>query len=203
MRSSVFRGHRRLLAPLVFALLLGCGRKGGDGGGSVVTPPPPLTPTFRCTDSPVMVDKVALKCGLQRADDVWEIDVVIGSPTTATNIDGFAFDVLFDPTHLAYVAGSASAGTLFLQGGPVPLVIAQTQPGEPGRLVVGIHPTGTEGGVRAVSGFDQILIFNLKMVAGTTFDPELLHFDNFEALDPLDQPITSITPSDQLLLSVQ
>jgi hypothetical protein len=204
MRSALFEHHRRLLASLVFALLLGCGGKSGDGGGSVVTPPPPLTPTFRCTDSPVMTNQVALVCVKLLPADVWQIDVVIGPPTTATNIDGFAFDVLFDPTLLAYVDGSARAGTLFFQGGPTPLVIAQTKPGEPGRLVVGIHPTGTGGGVGATtSSFDQILIFNLKLVAGTTFDPQLLHFDNYEALDPLDQPIPSIRFSDQLLLSNQ
>jgi len=37
-----------------------------------------------------LFDKVALKCGAQLAADVWQIDVVIGSPTTSTDIGGFA-----------------------------------------------------------------------------------------------------------------
>ena len=49
--------HRRLFqAAVVCAVLLGCGGKGGDGG-SVVTPPPPPTQTFRCSQSPVMIDR--------------------------------------------------------------------------------------------------------------------------------------------------
>jgi hypothetical protein len=202
MRPAVFEHHRRLPAALLFAFLLGCGHKSG-GGDSVVTPPPPLTPTFRCSDSPVMTDMVALKCGALLTADVWQIDVMIGSPTTATNIDGFAFDVVFDPRFLAYVDGSALAGQLFFRGGTPPLVSAQTAPGQPGRLVVGIHTTGSGGGVQGMPGFDRILVFNLKAVAGATFDPQLLHFDNDEALDPLDHPIPSIAFSDQLQLSNQ
>jgi len=210
MRSSVFKGRRRLLAPLVFAVLLGCGRKGGDGGNTVVTPPPPPTPTFRCTDSPVMVDKVALKCGIKRADDVWEIDVVIGSPTTSTDIGGFAFDLLFDPAILKYVPDSARAGPMLYQDGDTPLMSAQVMSGDPGRLVVGIYRTGGAAGVQGLAGvYDQIMTFSMKAVPGAQFDPDPGHlrFDmaRSEALDSsaLSQPIPSITFRDQLLLSFQ
>jgi hypothetical protein len=202
MRPASHDHRRLLLVAIVCAVHLGCGGKGGDGG-SVVTPPPPPTQTFRCSQSPVTIDQVALQCGVNLTADVWQIDVVIGSPTRSTDIDGFAFDVLFDPTLLTYVNGSARAGNLFFQGGLAPLVVAQTQPGEPGRLVVGIHPSGTGGGVQGTPTFNQILIFNMKLAGEGTFDPYLLRFDNHEALDSLDQPISSITFSDQLLLSNQ
>jgi len=207
MRSSVFRGHRRLLAPLVFALLLGCGRKGGN---TVVTPPPPPTPTFRCTDSPVMVDKVALKCGVKVADDVWQIDVVIGSPTTSTDIGGFAFDLLFDPAILKYVPDSARAGAMLYQDGDTPLMSVRIMSGDPGRLVVGIYRTSGAAGVQGQSGVnEQIMMFSMKALPGAQFDPDPGHlrFDmsRSEALDSSDpsQPISSITFSDQLLLSFQ
>ena len=192
----------RVLAPLVFVLLIGCGGKGPSSSGSGVTPPP-LLPTFKCADSPVMIDQVAMTCDLRISDDIWQIGVVIGSPTTATNIDGFAFDVLFDATRMTYVDGSALAGSLFFHGGPTPLVSAQTKPGEPGRLIVGVHSTGGGGGVQGVAPYNGIVVFRMKRVFGETFDPQLLRFDNMVALDSLDQPIPSIRFSDQLTLSNQ
>ncbi len=209
MRPPVFEHHHRLLAALLFALLLGCGSKSGDGGGGgVVTPPPPPTPTFRCTDSSVIVDTVALKCGVHRTADVWEIDVVIGSPTTSTDIGGFAFDLLFDPAILEYVPDSARAGAMLFQDGDTPLLSAQIMNGDPGRLVVGISRTGGAAGVQGMPGaYSQIMTFSMKAVPGAQFDavPEHLRFDRSEALDSSvqAQPIPSITFSDQLLLSVQ
>jgi hypothetical protein len=207
MRPPVFEDHRRLLSALLFALLLGCGRKSGDGGG-VVTPPPPPTPTFRCTDSLVIVDKVALKCGAQLAADVWQIDVVIGSPTTSTDIGGFAFDLLFDPAILEYVSDSARAGAMLFQDGDTPLLIARIS--DPGRLVVGINRTSGAAGVQGLPGaYSQIMTFFMKAVPGAQFDadPGHLRFDmsRSEALDSSAQaqPIPSITFSDQLLLSFQ
>src|SRR5439155_19898556 len=126
------------------------------GGDTVVTPPPAPTPTFQCTESLVMVDTVALKCGAPLSGNVWEIEVVIGSPTTSTDIGGFAFDLLFDPAILEYVPDSARAGAMLYQGSDTPLLSALIMNGEPGRLVVGIYRTGGAAGVRGVSGYDHI-----------------------------------------------
>ena len=156
-----------------------------------------------------MVDTVALKCSVQRTADVWEIEVVIGSPTTSTDIGGFAFDLLFDPEILEYVPDSARAGAMLYQGSDTPLLSALIMNGEPGRLVVGIYRTGGAAGVRGVSGYDHIMTFSMKAVPGAQFDadPGHLRFDmsRSEALDSSfpAQPILSITFSDQLLLSVQ
>ncbi|HYS05303.1 MAG TPA: hypothetical protein VEW47_08930 [Candidatus Dormibacteraeota bacterium] len=208
MRPPVFEYHRRLLSAVLVALLLGCGRKSGDGGGGgVVTPPPPPTPTFRCTDSLVMVNKVALKCGAPLPGNVWQIDVVIGTPTTSTDIGGFAFDLLFDPTILEYVPDSARAGAMLYQDADTPLLIARIS--DPGRLVVGINRTSGAAGVQGIPGYDLIMSFSMKAVPGAEFDadPRHLAFDmnRFQALDSSAQaqPIPSITFSDQLLLSVQ
>ncbi len=194
----------RLLAPITGAALLGCGGGGGHGD-TVVTPPPVTNPTFACSDSPVQRNQVALKCGaFVVSSNTWVIDAMIGGPTDSTDstdIDGFAFDVLFDPAHLAYVDGSVRAGALFFQGGMPPLVTARLE--NPGRLVVGIHMTGSGTGVQAKPGYNQIITFSMKPIAGAVFDLEMLHFENHQALDSTDQPIPSITFSDQILLSNQ
>jgi len=209
MRPGALERHRRLLVALVCLLLAACGGKGSDGG-SVVTPPPPPLPVFQCGDSPAMVDHVALKCGARLGANVWQIDVVIGSPTTSTDIDGFAFDLLFDPSMLAYVPDSARAGSMLSQDGNLPLLSVQIPPGDPGRLVVGVYRSGEVAGVQGLPGYDQIMMFSMKVVSGAQFDadPRQLRFDadKFQALDssaPRPQPIPSITFSDQLLLSYQ
>jgi len=190
------------MVVLLCAALAGCGGKGGDGGGTVVPPPP--TPTFKCSGSPAAVDQVVLRCGVQLSPNVWQIDVVIGVPTESIDIDGFAFDVVFDPTILAYVPGSARSGNMLFQPpSGTPLISAQTAPGDPGRLVVGIHRTGTSGGVQGVPGYELIMVFSMKAQTGAIFDPYLVHFENYQALDSSDQPISSISFSDQLLLSYQ
>ena len=195
-------------AVLMCAALIGCGGKGGDGGGPVVPPPPP-TLTFKCSDSPPQADQVVLRCGVRLTQDVWQIDVMIGAHP-ASDIGGFAFDVLIDPMVLKYVPGSAVSGSMLFQDGEVPLLTAVTAPGDPGRLVVGIYRTGGVPGVAVVPGtFDRIMVFNVQALPGALFDPYPLHlrFDEArsEALDTSVPPqaIPSITFSDQILLSNQ
>ena len=193
-----FLGAGTILACVA---LLACG--GGGGGGAVVTPP---VPTFQCSDAPppVPADQVVLRCGAQIARDVWRIDVVIGVPTTSTDIGGFNFDVVADDaTLLAFVAGSGQQGELLGQGGATVLLAAATVPGEPGHLVVGIHRTGGGPGVQGIAGYDRIMSFRMKALMSGPFGPELLRFEKYEATDSSDQLIPGITFSDQLLLSVK
>jgi hypothetical protein len=202
--------RRPALATIVLlcAALVGCGGKGGDGGGSVITPPPPPTPTFRCSDSPPEENQVVLRCGGIPAADVGQIDVMIG-PSTSTDIGGFAFELLFDPTILSYVSGSAQSGTLLFQGGTA-LLGVKIDPVDPGRLVVGIYLTEGTGGVEVKPGtYDRIMTFAMKVMPGAQFDPDPKHLvfdkDKSQALDASDPPqwIQSITFNDQLLLSNQ
>jgi hypothetical protein len=202
MRRVVFG-----MVVLLCAALAGCGGKSGDGGGTVIPPPP--TPTFKCSDSPAAVDQVVLRCGVKLSPDVWQIDVMIGAHT-ATDIGGFAFDLLFDPTVLAYVPSSAQSGSLLFQNGDTPLISVKTDPGDPGRLIVGISLTGGAAAVGVVPGtYDRIMVFSVKVVPGAQFDPDPKHLvfdmEKSQALDSSDppQPILSITFRDQLLLSYQ
>jgi len=135
---------------------LACGGKGSSSTG-VVNPPPGPIVTFKCSDSPTAPDKVALQCGRLVSPNVWMIDVTIGVPTQSTDIGGFAFTVVFDPTVLAYVPGSAEVGDLFIQPGGDYLLAAATEPGDPGRLVVGISPINGTAGVAGSTGHDRIL----------------------------------------------
>jgi len=207
MRPTHRARRPELPALLVSALLLGCGG-GGKGGGSVVTPPPP-TPTYRCADSTVATDVVAMNCLTQITQDVWQLEVRIGGPTTSTDIGGFAFDVLFDPTQLQYVADSARAGPMLFQASAdPPLLTAVVLPGDPGRLVVGISRTGGVPGVQGLSGpYGQIMILNVKVQPGAVFDPNPANFgfdmSRSEAFDSsaTHTAISSVTFSDQLLLS--
>jgi len=194
---------------LLGATLLGCGGKGPDSGPMVPPPPPPMA-TFKCSDSPPQPDQIVMRCGIRLKADVWQIDVVIGAHA-ASDIGGFAFDLLIDPTILKYVPGSAqTTGSLLSQDGVTTLLDANTPLGDPGRLVVGVYRIGGAPGVAVVPGmFDRVMVFKVQALPGAQFDllPGHLVFDKPKsyALDSTDSqnPIVSITFSDQLLLAFQ
>ncbi len=193
---------RRLLigaAVLACVAIPACSSGGKSGDGGVVTPPPGPVPTFLCSDSPAAPNVVVLKCGARVSATVWRIDVVIGGPTASTDINGFNFDVVFDPLVMAYVPGSAQVG-VFFTGGALPA--AATDPNEPGRLVVGVHLEGATG-VGGMMSENPILAFQIKTLTASPFGPDQLKFDHFEATDSLRLPISSITFSDQIMLSFQ
>jgi hypothetical protein len=198
-------------AIVMCAALLGCAGKESRDGGGITPPPPPPVPTVQCSDSPPAVDQVVLRCGARVSPAVWEIDVVVGYDTTSTDINGFAFQILIDPTVLAYIPGSAKSGSMLFQGGvSSPLLTAEIKPGDPGRLVVGIYRTEGASGVQGKAPpYDRIMVFQVKALDGAQFDPDppRLRFDKTrsEALDSSvpAQTIPSITFSDQILLSRQ
>src|SRR6267378_5243924 len=181
--------RRSLLGPvsLACAAILACGGGGGGGGGGGAPPPGPVA-TFLCSDSPAAPDQVVMKCAAKASADVWEIAVVIGVPTTSKDINGFAFDVVFDPLLLAYVPGSAQAGNLLFQNVGTPLFAAATDPGDPGRLVVGISKPGSQG-VAGVPGYELIMIFEIKSLTASPFGPEMVKFEHSRAFDSSDVPI--------------
>ena len=184
-------------AVLACAALLACG---GGGGGSVAPPPGPIA-SFRCVDSAPAVDHVALRCGLQVAPDEWQIDVVVGVPTTSKDINGFDFYLVFDPLHLAFVPGSEERGNLL--GESVLLAAATaTNPDDPGRLIVGINRTGGTG-VQGLIGKERIMSFRIKALTVAPFGPEMPAFENREAFDSSNQAVPEIEFIDQLLLSVE
>jgi len=190
-------------AVLACAATLACNSSGGGrGDGGVITPPPGPIPVFQCSDSPAAPDTVVLRCGERISASTWRINVVIGVPTTSTDINGFDFDVVFDPLLLAYLPGSAQPGVLLSQGGGTVLFAAATSPGNPGRLVVGIHKAGATG-VQGTQYLDVILAFQLTSQTVASFPPQVLRLENFRASDSSDVTIQGIIAIDQLFLSLQ
>jgi len=190
-------------AVLACAATLACNSSGGGrGDGGVITPPPGPIPVFQCSDSPAAPDTVVLRCGERISASTWRINVVIGVPTTSTDINGFDFDVVFDPLLLAYLPGSAQPGVLLSQGGGTVLFAAATSPGNPGRLVVGIHKAGATG-VQGTQYLDVILAFQLTSQTAASFPPQVLRLENFRASDSSDVTIQGIIAIDQLFLSLQ
>ncbi len=187
-------------ALLASGVLLACG--GGDGGGGPIAPPPGPVAAFQCSDSPPAPDRIVLQCGAKVAPDVWRIDVVIGVPTSVTDINEFDFDVVFDPLLLAFVPGSELAGNLLGQDGGTVWLAAATAPDNPGRLVVGTYREGSDG-VAGMPGYEQIMSFQIKALTATPFGPVVPGFENKRASDPSGQTIPGIIFSDQLLLAVQ
>ena len=177
--------------------LLACGGPGSGSNG-----PPPLVPTFRCEDSAPAADHVVLRCAGQVDSDEWLIDVVVGVPTTSDHINGFSFDVTFDPLQLAFVSGSAFEGDFLKPEGATTVFAAVVYPTDPGRLVVGISRTGGSE-IAGVTGHDVIMSFKIRALTGAPFGPVLPAFENAEALDSSIQAIPGIVFDDTLLLSVE
>lgn len=186
---------------LMCGALLACG---GKGGGSDHPPGPPIpVPSFVCVDAAPLTDRVVLRCAGKVADDIWRIDVVAGVPTTSDDINGFRFDVTFDPQQLAFVAGSAEEGNLLNRDGEPVLFAAALDPNDAGRLIVGINRTmglATSG----VAGHDTIMSFCLRALTGAPFGPLAPAFESARADDSSLQAIPEIGfDNDTLFLSVE
>ena len=190
-----WRGAVRWLSPALAACtILSCG--GGGGGGN-------RGPSLRCQDSAVAADITALRCDQSPSAGTRTLRLVLGGPTTSSDIMGFNLDVVFDSSTLEYVAGSAAQGTLLSQDGDDPLLAAALSGGDPGRLVIGIHRTNQPAGVGGLAAENLVLTFSLRANLMIDFGPSLIKIENAEALDSQGHVIAGITFSDQLLLSVR
>src|SRR2546427_9252143 len=118
------------LAPIVLA----CGGGGGGDHGMV--------PRLLCsgTTSPAP-DQVSLGCPAEGIDSI-TVAVHLGGPTTSNDIYGLKFDLVFDPTVLQFESPAMEGSFLsrdgaatilqagIFQGGPGPLIVANTRQGE-------------------------------------------------------------------------
>ena len=189
-----------LLGRLGMAVgLILCASCGGGGGGHSR----PAALSYTCADSAVGANVVALACAGQAVTDVWVIELDLGGPTTSHDIAGFNLDVLFDPTSVGYVGGSATVqGSFLAADGDTPLLSARIASNDPGRLIIGVRRTKSAG-VQGSGGTNPILRFSLRANALVTFGPMQVKFENAEAVDSSDSPIGSVAFSEQLLLGVQ
>ncbi len=190
-------GWSALLAGLLVCLLVqpvGCGGGGGGGGGSVLPPS-----RFNCTGavSPAP-DQISLGCPSSSASPI-PITVVIGGPTTSSDLYGIKFDLVFSPAVMAFLP-PAIEGTFLNKGGASTTLIAATQPGDPGRLIVSITREGPIGGVQATAAQEQVMTLLFSSTGpGTTS----LAFENVQAVDSTGASIASIQSGPPLSITFQ
>lgn len=170
-RSKTARGV--VVTGFALALLasFGCG-----GSGDADT----MSPAISCTDgNPVAVDTVTLNCGGATDSTTERVDVMIAGPSSGTmTLQGFSFDVTYDPTKLEFVPAGTYTSPLF---DPSALVLAVLANGVQGRVVLGIQQVGTLEDIAVGPGQHLVLSLSFRRVAGATFDPTPLMFDRADA----------------------
>ena len=145
------RGARLAVAMLSVAAL-SCGGGSGGGGEPIGTP---VTAQFAASGTAPAANVVRLTQAVLDKDLV-RVNVVIGGPTSSSDVYSFAFDlVLSDATVAAYVPGTAQAGTALQVSGGQTLSVLASQNGP--RVVVGVSKLGGGSGNTIASG-DQIVV---------------------------------------------
>jgi hypothetical protein len=119
---------------------------------------------------------------------------IVGPATGSTTLQGVNFDLTYDATKLQFVPAASYTSPLF----PGALVGVTLFDGQPGRVVVSIQNTG---GVAVAVPAGQTLVLGLSFsaVAGATFAPTPVAFENAEAT----VASTAVTFGGALALSYQ
>jgi hypothetical protein len=183
-----------LVALLVAAQA--CGGGGGGAGGGAIAPE-----GLQCNSSNPVADEVGLVCGGEASPTTEIVRVTLGGPTSSNAIEGFSFDVVFDPNKVRYVAGSAVQGALLTQGGVTPLLAVSLAPGDPGRLVVGLHRGAQHAGVAGTSALNTAVSFTFEALGTNPMSPTPLRFENAEAVSASGSRIDAISFGGPLTLS--
>ena len=151
--------RRLFLFGFVTALLTAFGCSSGGDGGGTTTP--------------------ALLCGGSADGTIERIDVVIGGPASgSTTLRGLNFDVTYDPTKLEFVSAASDTSDLFPS---TALLVASLFDDQPGQVVVSIQQAGSDPDVVVPTGQHVAVSLSFRRVAGVTFTPTPLEFDNAEA----------------------
>jgi hypothetical protein len=107
-----------------------------------------------------------------------ELEIVIGGPTTSTDIVQVAFDLVFDGDVLRFVP-PAIEGPFLSEGGSTTL-LAGVSPTDPGRLIVAASLIGGGSGVQGAAPGELVVALTLRAVSvGST----PVAFDNAEVVD--------------------
>jgi hypothetical protein len=175
-----------------------CGGGGGGAGGGSIAPE-----GLECTSSNPVADQVGLVCGGEASPTTEVVRVTLGGPTSTSAIEGLSFDVVFDPNKVRFVSGSAVQGTLLGQGGVTPLLAVTLAPGDPGRLVVGLHRGAQHAGVAGTSALNTVVSFSFEALGTNPIGPTPLRFENAEAVSTSGSRIDAISFGGPLSLSRQ
>jgi hypothetical protein len=147
----------RALATLACLFSLGCG--GGSGGDPTG---PAAQAQFTGSGTSSAPNLVRITQGVLDRDLV-RVNVVIGGPTSSSDLYSFAFDlVLSDASVAAYVPGSAQAGTALQGSGGQQISVLASQSGP--RVVVGVSKLGGGSGNGIGSGEPTIVSLAFRVL---------------------------------------
>jgi hypothetical protein len=176
---------------VIVALALGgsgCGGGGNDGGSA---------PTARFVASPTGAgpDRVRL-VGAGASGDLMSVDVVIGGPTTSTDLYAFDFALnIGDLSVLEFVAGSAAVGDALsasgCAGGPTALASANNQ--DPSLIVVGVSKLGSCAGNAIAAGEPAIVRLTFRVLASGVSSLAISTTRTPSAIDSSLDPIPSVS----------
>jgi hypothetical protein len=186
-----------VLPLLLLPLAAGCG-----GGSSGDPTQPAFTAQFTPSGTPTAANLVRMTQAVVDRDLV-RVNVVIGGPTSSSDIYSFAFDlVLSDPSVAAYVAGTAQAGTaLQPTGGQSITVLANPDSSRPNRVVVGVTKVGGGSGNGVGSGEPTVVSLVFRVLRQ---DATSIAFGGSSVVptDPKFNPV-ALNSSNAVISSVQ
>ena len=184
---------RFLGCAAVVAPVLACN---GGGGGDNPLPGPSLTLVCEAGSVPDP-NRIGLECPAS-AQGTLPVKVVIGGPSTSSDIYGVKFDLVFDGTVLHYATHSAVTSFLAKEGGSVD-VLADVSESDPDRLVVAVGLKGPVSGVQVTGSMETVAEFLFQgMAPGTT----TIRFENGQVVDSGLNPIASLAFSGQLQIEI-
>lgn len=175
---------------LLATLATGCSSGGGADLGVL---PAGLSASFADSGTAAAPDVVRISGN--PTDDLVNVEVRIGGPTTSADFYSFAFDLMLgDSTVAEYVAGSASAGTALTTDGGQALQVLATRQGD--RITIGVTKLGGGTG-NAITGTGEStvveLVFRLLRAGTTTLTIEGSPGTDPAALDSGGNEIDSVT----------
>lgn len=186
------RRHPVLTALAFLALVTGCGGSKGNAPAAVVR-------GLLCqADTAVGANQVGFECPASSLSTML-ITVVIGGPTTATDIYGVQFDLVFDSTVLAFQA-AAGLQPFLEKGGGTAEVVASVDGSDPDRLVAAVSLLGNPGGVQVTGAEETVAGFYFSgLNPGTT----TVRFENGRLVDSSLTPIASIGFAGTMTVTVE
>jgi hypothetical protein len=170
-----------------------------DCGGSTDDDPPGWFATLECSGAPApQPDTVSFGCPGSAPITVG-IAVILGGPTSSTDIYGVKFDVIFDDSILRFQA-PAIEGSFLNRDGAATIIEAAVAPSDPGRVVVALTRQGAVSGLRGTSVEQTVVtLFFSGVHAGGT----VVSFANAEVVDSSLAPIAGIQFVGSVTVSVR
>jgi hypothetical protein len=143
-------------------------------------------------------DQIGMQCS-SSPQIMAGVRVMIGGPTTSSDIYGIKFDLVFDSTLLRF-DGQAMEGSLLNKDGQSASLEARLAANDPGRLIVAITRLGSVGGVQANASEETVMTIGFS---GLSCGTASLAFDKAMVVDSNLNPIPGIQFVGPLSIRVQ